>query len=118
AWASFYLSELEEIKRHVDSAYKLYRQIYPLKEDKAQRATLVLSAQEKFAEAIPKIEFICAQELEQVKASYAYGLKEEFGFTVAFKTLITIKARASPGGMAANCRVFDELKTISGAASR
>ncbi|KAJ7810510.1 RNA dependent RNA polymerase-domain-containing protein [Mycena olivaceomarginata] len=118
AWASFYLSELEEIKRHVDSAYKLYRQIYPLKEDKAQRATLVLSAQEKFAEAIPKIEFICAQELEQAKASYAYGLKEEFGFTVAFNTLITIKARASPGGMAANCRVFDELKTISGAASR
>lgn len=57
-------------------------------------------------------------EVEEIKASYAYSRKEEFGFEVAFVTLCTIKARAMRGGIAPSCRTFDELKTISNSAAR
>ncbi|KAJ7238761.1 RNA dependent RNA polymerase-domain-containing protein [Mycena haematopus] len=120
-WSAIYKSELGKIERHMrDEVYEAYRQIYPLKsEDKVKRAEFVLTAQEKYAEPTPDIQLIYGEELEQVKASYAYSMaREDFGFTVAFRTLCSIKAQAGPGGIAPNSRLFDELKSISGSASQ
>ncbi|KAJ7511698.1 RNA dependent RNA polymerase-domain-containing protein [Mycena galericulata] len=121
-WAASYKSELEIIKGHVNTVHDLWRSFQREEkkdrpEDKAKRAAALFSLKTKFAERIPDINLMDADE---VKASYAYDLspKEDFGFSVAFKTLCIIKARAMAGGIAPACRVFDELKTISGAASR
>ncbi|KAJ7508353.1 RNA dependent RNA polymerase-domain-containing protein [Mycena galericulata] len=121
-WAASYKSELEKIKGHVNTVHDLWRSLQREEkkdrpEDKAKRAAALFSLKTKFAERIPDINLMDADE---VKASYAYYLspKEDFGFSVAFKTLCIIKARAMAGGIAPACRVFDELKTISGAASR
>ncbi|KAJ6541584.1 RNA dependent RNA polymerase-domain-containing protein [Mycena capillaripes] len=119
-WSKLYRSELEAIERRIKDIYEEYRKVYALDADqKAKRGPIVLSAQEKFVEPIPNIQLMDAEVVEQVKASYAYSLStsEEFGFTVAFNTLCNMKARAA-GGIAPNCRVFDELKTISASASR
>ncbi|KAJ7045206.1 RNA dependent RNA polymerase-domain-containing protein [Mycena alexandri] len=117
-WSKYYKLELQAIERHVNEAYICYRQIFALSaNDKVKRAATVLLAQQKFAEPISQIELMTSNQLDLVKASYAYQRKEEFGFEVAFTTLCEIKARAT-GGIAPDCRSFDELKTISGAASR
>ncbi|KAF8215655.1 RNA dependent RNA polymerase-domain-containing protein [Mycena galopus ATCC 62051] len=118
-WSALYKSELEEIERHTYSIAKETEEKAKRIAD-AKRAAFVLAAQEKFAEPIPNVQFISAEEVERVKASYAYSLgsSDDFGFVIAFGTLCAIKARAAPGGMAPNCRLFDELKTISGPAAR
>lgn len=117
-WSKHYKLELQAIERHVDEAWLTYRQIFALSNDKVKRAVTVLLAQQKFAQPISQIELMTTNQIDLVKASYAYKTKEEFGFEVAFSTLCEIKARATRDGMAPNCRIFDELKTISGAASR
>ncbi|KAJ7146508.1 RNA dependent RNA polymerase-domain-containing protein [Mycena epipterygia] len=118
-WSALYKSELQAIERHIDKVRTKYNQYWPIPSDrKAERAAASLAMHTKFAEAIPTIQLMDASLVEQVKASYAYHLKDDFGFAVAFKTLCSIKAGATSGGIAPTCRVFDELKTITGAASR
>ncbi|KAJ6457272.1 RNA dependent RNA polymerase-domain-containing protein [Mycena sanguinolenta] len=118
-WSVFLKSELKKVERHVRDIYDMYKEIFPLeKEQKALRAAIVLSVQGKFAERIPDVHLIDGVQLEQVKASYAYSLKDDFGFTVAFAALCKIKAEAGPGGMAPSLRLFDELKSISSSASQ
>ncbi|KAF4572819.1 hypothetical protein EYR36_007329 [Pleurotus pulmonarius] len=51
---------------------------------------------------------------ESVAASYAYQLHPQFAFTVAFKTLATLKALAAEGGIAPCTRSFDEGRVMSG----
>ncbi|KAF7340978.1 RNA-dependent RNA polymerase [Mycena sanguinolenta] len=101
-WSVVFKSDLEEIERHVrDGAFEVYKRIYSLpKEERAKRAAIVLSAQEKFTEPVPNIQLVFPEELEQVKASYAYSLTagDSFGFSVAFGTLCSIKAKAGTGG--------------------
>ncbi|KAJ7631701.1 RNA dependent RNA polymerase-domain-containing protein [Mycena polygramma] len=118
-WSPVYKSELEKIERHVEVAYKEYSKIFSLKTDEtAKRTELVLSAQKKYAEPIPDILLMDAEIVPKVKASYAHQTQDGFGFAVAFNMLCTIKAAATPGGIAPNSRLFDEMKTISGSASR
>ncbi|KAJ7696817.1 RNA dependent RNA polymerase-domain-containing protein [Mycena rosella] len=118
-WAAAYKSELAAIERHIDQVRDLYGLVKSIpKERKAERAAAMLAVHNKFAEGIPGVELMDLAVVEEVKASYAYSLTEDLGFTVAFKTLCGIKARATPGGIAPNCRLFDELKTVSGTASR
>ncbi|KAJ7439948.1 RNA dependent RNA polymerase-domain-containing protein [Mycena latifolia] len=116
--AEAYKAELAAIECHVEGVRGLYGPMYAIPEDKkAERAAAALVMYNKYSQAVPGVEMMEAATVEELKASYAYSLKEEFGFTVAFQTLCFIKARAT-GGLAPNCRHFDELKTISGAASR
>ncbi|KAJ6601026.1 RNA dependent RNA polymerase-domain-containing protein [Mycena vulgaris] len=118
-WCAIYKSELAAIEQHIEGVKKLYNAMFAIPtERKAERTAAALQMHTTFAQPILKIEMLDAIVVEELKASYAYSLKEEFGFTVAFITLCVIKARATPGGIAPNGRQFDELKAISGAASR
>ncbi|KAJ6479270.1 RNA dependent RNA polymerase-domain-containing protein [Mycena vitilis] len=118
-WSPVYRSELKKIECHVQDAYKEYSKIFTLKtEETAKRTELVLSAQKKYAEPISDILLMDAEIVPKVKASYAHQTQDGFGFAVAFSTLCSIKAAATPGGIAPNARLFDEMKTISGSASR
>ncbi|KAJ7135312.1 RNA dependent RNA polymerase-domain-containing protein [Mycena filopes] len=120
-WSKFYAAELKEIERHVEAAFDIYRRIFKLGSDdkaKRERVAIVLSAQQRFIQPIPDIELMNSTQVDEVKASCAYEKKEDFGFAVAFTALCEIKARATPGGIAPSSRMFDELKTISGAAAR
>ncbi|KAJ7469578.1 RNA dependent RNA polymerase-domain-containing protein [Mycena latifolia] len=114
----FYKAELAAIEHHVEEVRRLYGPIYAIpEEEKVKREAAALAMHCKYSQAVPGVKMMEAATVEELKASYAYSLKEGFGFTVAFQTLCFIKARAT-GGLAPNCRHFDELKTISGAASR
>ncbi|KAJ7760095.1 RNA dependent RNA polymerase-domain-containing protein [Mycena maculata] len=122
-WSKQYKVELEKIQAHVQEVLALYLLYCALPRDdglKTKRAADLLSLQKKFAEPIPDIQCVGGIVAEEVKASYAYSLtqKEDFGFSVAFRTLCAIKSRAVPDGPAPTSRVFDELKSISGAALR
>ncbi|KAG6878945.1 hypothetical protein C0992_006382 [Termitomyces sp. T32_za158] len=52
------------------------------------------------------------QNVNDIKASFAYQLSSRFGFDVAFRELCTMKAKASPYGIAPTTRSFDEAKAI------
>lgn len=52
---------------------------------------------------------------ESVAASYAYQEHPRFAFTVAFKTLGTLKALSTEGGIAPCTRSFDEGRVMSSA---
>ncbi|KAJ7144770.1 RNA dependent RNA polymerase-domain-containing protein [Mycena crocata] len=121
AWAATYKFELDGITRRIDEVLALYRDFFLMPRDqKDKRHAAAQLMHNKYAEPLPQIEQMRNRDVEEIKASYAYSLTstEEFAFSVAFRTLCAIKSDAGPGGMAPNCRVFDELKTISGAASR
>ncbi|KAG5340191.1 hypothetical protein C0989_002655 [Termitomyces sp. Mn162] len=53
------------------------------------------------------------QNVDEIKASYAYKRKHRFGFDVAFRELCTMKAKASIHGIAPTIRSFDEAKAIT-----
>ncbi|KAG6878032.1 hypothetical protein C0993_000572 [Termitomyces sp. T159_Od127] len=53
------------------------------------------------------------QNVDEIKASFAYQLDLRFGFDVAFRELCIMKAKASPQGIAPTTRSFDEAKAIS-----
>ncbi|KAJ7608165.1 RNA dependent RNA polymerase-domain-containing protein [Roridomyces roridus] len=110
--------ELQKIKTHVDGVRKLYRAA-DKPENKHNRAALVADVCQKYMEPVPGLVGLFDNgRVEEIKASYAYSLKEKFAFTVAFRTLCEIKSRAASGGMVPTRRVFDELKSISASAAR
>lgn len=76
--------------------------------DEARLARLVKS----FYTTMPESRF--TPRPESVAASYAYQLHPRFAFTVAFKTLGTLKALAAEGGIAPCTRSFDEGRVMSG----
>ncbi|KAK7063563.1 RNA-dependent RNA polymerase [Favolaschia claudopus] len=119
AWVEFYKSELNKIEDHVKRAHEEFCRIRPTMEDK-KKSAMIRAVQEKFSDPIAGIELMSPDEVTQVKASYAYALstKEDFGFCVAFGTLCHIKAWATTGSGAPVSRLFDESKSISGAAAR
>ncbi|KAF9499753.1 hypothetical protein BDN71DRAFT_1441324 [Pleurotus eryngii] len=75
--------------------------------DEARLARLVKS----FYTTMPESRF--TPRPESVAASYAYQLHPRFAFTVAFKTLGTLKALAAEGGIAPCTRNFDEGRVMS-----
>ncbi|KAG6860856.1 hypothetical protein C0995_006720 [Termitomyces sp. Mi166 len=52
------------------------------------------------------------QNVDEIKASYAYQCNSRFGFEVAFRELCVMKAKASSDGIAPTVRSFDEAKVI------
>ncbi|KDQ30690.1 hypothetical protein PLEOSDRAFT_1053861 [Pleurotus ostreatus PC15] len=75
--------------------------------DEARLARLVKS----FYTTMPESRF--TPRPESVAASFAYQLHPRFAFTVAFKTLATLKALAAEGGIAPCTRSFDEGRVMS-----
>ncbi|KAG9222124.1 hypothetical protein CCMSSC00406_0009575 [Pleurotus cornucopiae] len=77
--------------------------------DEASLARLVKS----FYSTMPQLAF--TPHPESVAASYAYQEHPRFAFTVAFKTLGTLKALSTEGGIAPCTRSFDEGRVMSSA---
>jgi hypothetical protein len=123
------------IRKHVDIAYQMWndaclrdrmrrslstpspwakKATQPQK--KAAKGDIVLAATRAYAAPIEGIRMI--RQLEQVKASYAFLLNENFGFSMAFQELCQIKAMSAPGGVVANLRMFDEAKSFAPAFMR
>ncbi|KAG6907475.1 hypothetical protein DXG01_008811 [Tephrocybe rancida] len=118
--------ELDRIRKVVDNAHVAYKEalrklkahdpVTPSKKSaKAkshQRGKPDPKAQacDKYDDEVKDIVFF--QNIEAIKASYAYKLDPGFGFTVAFRDLCTIKASTSPHGIAPTIRSFDEAKHI------
>lgn len=106
--------ELRRIRDHVDAAWVLFREGLNTNKREQESATssftkngtrgqkgarkdIMLAATRAYARPIEGIKFFkyC---IDQIKASYAYQLAEEFSFTVAFQELCNMKARAHAGG--------------------
>ena len=124
--------QLQKVKNHVDFAEEKWllglKATYEKRDSQSQESwgggkkkfgakrsdqdDLALEAARMYAESIPDV-FLPQDLVEGVKASYAFQRRPTFAFSVAFRDLCLIKARASPGGCAPSSRVFDEGKTIS-----
>ncbi|KAJ6617410.1 RNA dependent RNA polymerase-domain-containing protein [Mycena sp. CBHHK59/15] len=116
-WSGLLAMELKAISDHVDKALQKYQDAFAIPDKQKQNAAL-LAMHQQYAEPIPQIGSMV--NVDELKASYAYSLtsQEKFGFMVAFKTLCSVKARATSSGMAPVSRMFDEVKNITGSALR
>jgi hypothetical protein len=129
--------ELAAVKKHVDAAFVRFKDIvvkkdrqvpaalksptknYKKRGDGAFRKQDDMLAVSVFYHSLElKSQDIRNIEVEKIMASYAYRLNENFGFSVAFRTLCIIKASASPKGIAPSTRPFDELRNMSSSAGR
>ncbi|TFK66173.1 hypothetical protein BDN72DRAFT_158598 [Pluteus cervinus] len=72
---------------------------------------MFVEAARLFAEPVQGISR--TQNVEEIKASYAHFKSTTFGYSVAFRDLCVIKAKANPGGIAPTIRIFDEAKALS-----
>ena len=119
-----YADEFSKIEDHVERASKEFWKTMhtyqsqkksspsPVKKSrKEKQEDLFLQSAKMFAEPIPGIELI--QNVEEVKASCAYGMGPNFAFHVAFRRLCLIKAESKPGGLVPSLRIFDEAKKVS-----
>jgi len=127
-----YRKELNAIVALVDEAYGLYskawRDYFDKKEQESQvkekkskvrkekKEDVILESARKFAEPIHGLELI--QNVEEIKASYAYVKKPKFAFQVAFRELCLLKAKSMPGGFVPSLLMFDEAKKINGSYMR
>jgi len=124
--STIFTEELSKIRNHVHAAYdkfnelckakKVQTQASPVKANskkpkKTIRVEPLVECVKMYAQPIPNI--FLTPNVEQIKAAYAYSVNAGFGYTVAFRELCTIKAAASPGGLAPSIRIFDEGKTFS-----
>lgn len=78
-----------------------------------QRKNYMLPVVASFARPISGIMVMSANEVERVKASYAYSLSNSnFAFCVAYATLCKIKSEASMVGGATSTRSIDEARAV------
>ncbi|CAA7264868.1 unnamed protein product [Cyclocybe aegerita] len=115
---SDYWHELNRIRDHVKIAENTWldacknNQESPAKggkrNKKAEKEEMMLEASRRYADPIDGIKLI--PNVEQVKASYAYTVRRNFAFSVAFNELCHIKALASPGGQIPTLRMFAEAQ--------
>lgn len=127
--------ELRLIRVHVNLAYKAWFAIFQ-KHYSTQHSFLLNSSVKSYGRgkktsdlddrilriaasfSRPVEGLVFLDEIDDIKASYAYSCGTEFAVSVAFKHLCIIKAKAAPGGNAPVTRAFDELKTVSKASIR
>ncbi|KAF5368475.1 hypothetical protein D9758_002293 [Tetrapyrgos nigripes] len=118
-------AELVRIQMHVDKAYELFVKCTkkntasssdgqaPPKRSKEDHMRAVPA---QYSRPIACIRL--TENLEEVKASYAYSKSERFGFCVAFQVLCDLKAQSVLGGRAPTTRTLDEARSVSSAARR
>ncbi|TFK18698.1 hypothetical protein FA15DRAFT_649270 [Coprinopsis marcescibilis] len=91
-------------------------------ERKADQEDVMLAPSKLYMEDIPGI--VLTRNVEEVKASYAYHLATEynneasFPYSMAFRTICLMKAKAQSVGFAPVLHNFDECKNLSSAAVR
>ncbi|KAG2159654.1 RNA dependent RNA polymerase-domain-containing protein [Suillus bovinus] len=95
-------SNLTVAKNHVDKAYQDWLRAIAMqksascpgrsdpKEQQIQKVVQYFAQRPLFQDVL----FFSAEELKTIMASYAYTLNQSFGFSVAFRELCAIKARA------------------------
>ena len=111
--------QLAHVREHVDKARTAYElACYRSREDSPEKKKKKRSKEQKdsmllashlFSQQVAETDLI--PNIDEVKASYAYKSSPTFGFTVAFRELCLIKAKAS--GIAPIVRLFDEAKSLS-----
>ncbi|KAF9011305.1 RNA dependent RNA polymerase-domain-containing protein [Cyathus striatus] len=112
-----FYNEFDLIKQRVKAAFEFSCNSVKKKVKQSKKSDdFMVAAAREFNAEIHGITLIT--NVKELKASYAYQLSRSFAFTVAFNELCAIKARCSPGGMVASCRIYDELKTISSSSLR
>jgi RNA-dependent RNA polymerase len=117
---------LEDIEAHVDEAFKGYQRAVAISGNKsAAESSFSRDAHyEKVAHGFadtPKFRgflFFSDDDVQILKASLACTKSLSFGFSVAFNTLCTIKARAQAGGHATMVQQFVQCMSIPGVVSR
>ncbi|KAG6830093.1 hypothetical protein H0H92_002266 [Tricholoma furcatifolium] len=117
-------AELKQIRDFVDAVYLDYTTMMSRlrKDTESSKKPASKSKEHGKADALkapihelynrPVKDVIFLQNVEELKASYAYQYKPWFAFEVAFSTLCTLKAKASSSGLAPITRSFDEAKSI------
>lgn len=112
-----YSEDLQKIRNHVYKAHEKYSEALPKhKAGSKQRYTPAYVAGARvFAEPVADLVFITPNQAEELKASFAYvEYHDNISFQLAFRKLCEIKARKTPGGIAACTREIDEMRAIPG----
>ncbi|KAG6856768.1 hypothetical protein H0H87_000946 [Tephrocybe sp. NHM501043] len=126
-WRKMLVDDLACIRSVVDTAYDTYREVMkelavknkdmssPVKKQTKpknlqRKPDPKAKVHELYGRKVEGVKFF--PNIEELKASYAYTLDSNFGFTVAFRRLCTMKAEYSRDGLAPITRTFDEAKTI------
>ncbi|KAH0591532.1 hypothetical protein J132_00225 [Termitomyces sp. J132] len=119
--------ELESIRGCVDKAHEAYKSVMTKLAQESESASSkkkTTSRSKKMQRKLDPLAHVyelynCQvedvfffQNVDEIKASYAYQLKPRFAFDVTFRELCTMKTKASLYGIAPTIRSFDEAKTI------
>jgi hypothetical protein len=103
-------ARVSEVRQDYNNACKKSSERSPgNKKRRTGQKDMMLAVCHKYAKAVEGVFLI--QNIDEVKASYAYHESPNFAFTVAFRELCLIKARVR--GIAPSTRAFDEAKTVS-----
>ena len=114
--------ELQIVKNHVENIQKKWQKLCDewrsttKKDDSHSFSELISVLIREFADGPAGLLDMSNRDAGEIKASYAYQLSEQFGFTMAFAALCQLKARPAPA--AAMTRQFGECMSIPTAFTR